>query len=358
MKGTTRINIVMAVLTLISVMILSTVTAAAATIKYDKKYECDGSVIVRYSITRGDKSKGKPYTLTFRSDNYESGEIMIDNETYDITKTYLVEKNSFLVTSFRHNDESFKLMQIMESTPPYIAEEDRTDSDVLSWTAEYEVIHNHIYKETVKKKASFSEDGLLATKCEICSEDGEDKVIPQIPKSAIDINPKSFTYNGKAKKPHMTVSKGYEGYLDILGRARIAYSNNVNAGIGIMEISFLKDDPRYTGSKQFKFKIGKASSRLSIQKTKAVVKIKRSVKKAKTLKMKKWLKVKNAKGKLSYKAQSGHKGIKVDRNNGALTIKKTVSPGTYRIKVTVTEKESQNYKGKTITKIKTIRVIN
>lgn len=74
------------------------------------------------------------------------------------------------------------------------------------------------------------------------------------------------------------------------------------------------------------------------------VKASKLEKKAMTVKRAKVLKIKNAKGKLAFKKLKGNKGIKINRKNGKVTLKKGLKKGTYKVKVKVTAKDDKNYK--------------
>ena len=70
--------------------------------------------------------------------------------------------------------------------------------------------------------------------------------------------------------------------------------------------------------------------------------------KKRTLKVGKVLKVKNAKGKVTYKKQSGNKKVTINKKTGKVTIKKGLKKGTYKIKVKVTAAGNSQYKKKTV----------
>ena len=152
--------------------------------------------------------------------------------------------------------------------------------------------------------------------------------------AAVTLSKKSYTYNGKACKPGVTVKiDGKE--LNAGDDYLVSYSSNKNAGTAKVTVSGIGD---YEGTKTVKFTIAKAANKITA--------------KNKTIKAGKSFKIgaKAKDGKLTYKVNTKAKkaGIAVNAK-GKVTTKKTTKAGSY--KITIKAKESTNYKAasKTIT---------
>ena len=64
----------------------------------------------------------------------------------------------------------------------------------------------------------------------------------------------------------------------------------------------------------------------------------------------------NSKGKMSFKKVSGNKAITVNTKTGALTVKKGLKKGTYKVKVQITSKATGSYNAGKKTVTVTVRV--
>ena len=250
----------------------------------------------------------------------------------------------------------------------------------------FEVCTNHYWQEKVQK-ATPDTDGRIYKICSICG--AEETVAPLLKVSNITLEGTSFTYNGEAIEPKVTVANDSEELsADCYD---VEYSNNTNPGKATVKVT-LKGD-YYEGTKELTFTItkpvdeggnggngdsgntpggsgttpggsgtvpsgsGVAPGGTDTQVTKSVnpmkakaktVKIKYSKIKNKkqTIKAKKAFKITGAKGKVTFKVakydKKAKKKIKVSKT-GKITVKKGLKKGTYRLKVAVTAAGNSNY---------------
>ncbi len=157
-------------------------------------------------------------------------------------------------------------------------------------------------------------------------------------------------YDGKAKQPKPQVSLK-EKLLEEGVDYNITYSDNTNAGTGIVTITGIGD---YKGELQAEFTIRKISQSFTVKVTSPKIKYAK-VKKAKQT-ISKVLKVKNAKGKVTYAKIKGKKQLKVNKKNGKLTVKKGTGKGTYKIKIRIAAAGDTNYNPLSKTIMVTVRI--
>jgi hypothetical protein len=163
---------------------------------------------------------------------------------------------------------------------------------------------------------------------------------------------KAFTYNGKAKKPSVTVT--LDGTKLVKGTDyTVRYSNNVKAGKATVTITGKGD---YIGTAKTTFTINKAKNPITVATKTAKVKATKVKKANQTLVVTKVLTVKKAQGKVTYVKKSGNKKITINKTTGKVTVKKGLKKGTYKIKVAVKAAGNGNYKAKTVTKTFKIKV--
>lgn len=161
--------------------------------------------------------------------------------------------------------------------------------------------------------------------------------------SSVTLSEKTYTYDGKAKTPDLTVTaagKTLEKEMDYA----VSYKNNKNAGTATVTIT-AKDDSEYTGAKTINFTIKKAAQTLKLNVSKKNYKVTNLKKKKFTF----TIKPSTNKTSVTYKVTKGaSKYISVSKK-GVVTMKKGAKKGTY--KVSVTAKASANYKSakKTVT---------
>ena len=155
--------------------------------------------------------------------------------------------------------------------------------------------------------------------------------------ATVKLSKSSYTYDGTAKKPAVTVK--YDGATLTKGTDyTVSYSNNKNVGTARVKIT---GKGEYGGSISKTFTIKKASQSLKVTAAKKTVKASKLKKKAQSVSA---VTVKNAKTTLTYKKVSGSKKLSVNSKTGKITVKKGTGKSTYKIKVKVTAKGTSNYK--------------
>lgn len=205
---------------------------------------------------------------------------------------------------------------------------------------------------TVTTKATLSANGSIVKKCKVCGEVLSTVKIPY-PKT-FTLSCISYTYNGNAKKPDVTV-------MDVNGRKidssnyTVSYSDNVKAG-KTAKVTVTFTGSKYKGAKTLTFTIDKAENPVVIKgKTKTVKYAK--VKKAKqVIARKDVISLSMKKGAVTYSKTKGNAKITVNKTTGKMTVKKGLKKGTYKVKVKVTDKGNSNYKSKVKTVTVTIKV--
>ena len=160
----------------------------------------------------------------------------------------------------------------------------------------------------------------------------------------IKLSQTSYTYDGKAKKPNVTVSfngKTLQEDEDYF----LSYHNNVNAGTAYVNIIGLGD---FDCSETVEYSIRKKANTMSVAVKNLKIKYAKVKKKAQSFNCSKFLTVKNAKGSVSYKIQGVAKNkfkkyFKIDAKSGKLTVKKGLKKGTYKVTVKVTAAGNTNF---------------
>jgi hypothetical protein len=108
----------------------------------------------------------------------------------------------------------------------------------------------HTYGTTsVTKKATTTSDGNLRSTCSVCKKETKNTVIPKI--SSIKLSATSYTYNGKAKTPTVTV-KDSKGNTISSNYYKVTYTNNKLPGSATVKIAF---KTCYSGTSTKTFKI-------------------------------------------------------------------------------------------------------
>ncbi len=154
-------------------------------------------------------------------------------------------------------------------------------------------------------------------------------------KANIIVVPKTYTYDGKTKKPSITVKVENRELRNNVDYS-VSYKNNKNAGKAIVTIK-AKEGSNYVGSKSSIFTIKKASQVLKTN----VIKKNYKVKKLKVKSEKFTIKVSKNKTLITYKVAKGSSKYITVSKKGVVTMKRGTKRGTYR--VTVTAKETKNY---------------
>ena len=198
-------------------------------------------------------------------------------------------------------------------------------------------------------KASPTKDGKITRKCSVC---GKEEIVATIPKAdSYNLSAKSYKYNGKARKPTVTVAR--KGEKIDKSQYKVTYKNNVDAGTAKATVTFT--GKYYTGSKALTFKINKAANTVKVKGRTAKLKYSKLSGATQTISRKKAISVSKSKGKVTYKKLKGKQKITISKS-GKITVKKGLKKGTYKLKVKVTAAGNKNYKKKSKTVTVTIKV--
>ena len=208
--------------------------------------------------------------------------------------------------------------------------------------------HSPVAKVT---KASFDKDGLVVKTCTACKETLERNTIKKA--SKVSLSGTAFVYNGKAKKPKVTVATSSASVLPASAYT-VTYEKNTNAGTASVKV-VLKGS-YYTGTKTIYFRITEASNPLKIGAKTATVKYSKLKKKTQTLAVTKVIKfTKKLKDKKTYTLSSAKKSsksfkkyFKINKTTGKVTVKKGLKKGTYKVKVKVKALGNNNYKASAV----------
>ena len=106
-------------------------------------------------------------------------------------------------------------------------------------------IHGHTYKNVVTK-ATLSKNGSVVNKCSVCGEKKSSTTI-YYPKT-IKLSKYSFTYNGKAQKPSVTVKDSKGNTLKLNKDYTVSYSNASSKNVGKYTVT-IKFKGNYSGTK-------------------------------------------------------------------------------------------------------------
>ena len=159
----------------------------------------------------------------------------------------------------------------------------------------------------------------------------------------------SYTYDGKAKMPSVTVTDS-TGKTITSANYTVSYSGNTNAGTGHVIVTFMGDS--YTGRKDVYFNINKATNSLKVKGKTTSIKYSKLKNGKQTLSRAKVISItKKGQGKLSYTISSAKKNntsfkkyFSINKSSGKLTVKKGLKRGTYKVKIKVKAKGNSNYK--------------
>ena len=185
--------------------------------------------------------------------------------------------------------------------------------------------------------------------------------------TSITLNPVSFTYDGKEKKPAVVSAKLKNGSVVNSGMYTVAYvDKNGNAVSpkmpGTYYVKLTGSGIYGTGRKAYTIK--KLANPMVVKRKKKTLKGKASVLKKKnvTIKASKYISVKKAKGTVSFKLEKVTKArfkkyFKVDSKTGKLTIKKGLKKGSYKLKISVAASGTSIYASKKTTIKITVKVI-
>ena len=160
----------------------------------------------------------------------------------------------------------------------------------------------------------------------------------------------SFVYNGKTKKPTVTV-KGNGTKLKENVDYTVAYPKK-SKDVGTYTITVTGKSANYKGkTAKVTFTITKANNTLQLKKAKKTpsVALKKLKKSNQYVELKKLMTVSKAIGKATYKLETVTKSkykkyFSVNSKTGKVTVKKKLGKGTYTLKIKVTAAGNKNYK--------------
>lgn len=111
--------------------------------------------------------------------------------------------------------------------------------------------------QSVKKKATFSADGKLVTKCKSCGETLSTKKINKI--SSVKLSKSIYTYDKKAKKPTVTVKDSKGKKLKNGTDYTVTYASG-RKSIGSYKVTVQLKGKKYSGKKTLTFRIAPAGT--------------------------------------------------------------------------------------------------
>ena len=151
----------------------------------------------------------------------------------------------------------------------------------------------------------------------------------------------SYTYDGQAKTPAVTVKNG-DVTLEKDSDYTVSYAPGcVDAGNYAVTIT-LKGN--YSGTASKSFAINKAPNPLTVKAKTAKVKYSKVKKKAQSLAVTKVIAfAKKGQGTMSYTKSSGNKKITINKTTGKVTVKKGLKKGKYKVKVKIGAAGTVNY---------------
>lgn len=204
----------------------------------------------------------------------------------------------------------------------------------------------HSFQDEVTLEASLGMTGIMTHTCTECKA-FYTSIIPALTYSLTDdsanvtLNKDSFAYNGKKRKPDVTVTYGGTT-LTKNTDFTVSYSNNVNAGTATVTV---KGKGNYSGSVKKKYTITKAKQPLTVKGKTITVKYSKVKKAKQNISQAKAFTISNNQGKVTFeKIDAGSSAKLTVGKGGKITLKKKAAKGTYKIKVKVTAAGNKNYK--------------
>ncbi len=199
--------------------------------------------------------------------------------------------------------------------------------------------------------ATFKRNGKVTTKCSACGIAGESQVIKKI--GDIILSGETFTYTGYDQRPFPIVTDS-DGMIISDDNMEISFSEAASVSPGSYEVTVNLINA-YSGSKTLSYKIDKARNEPTKVSSSKKLRYRKLQKEKQTFQI--HARVKDN-AKITYKLMSVSKKardyVKVS-SKGKVTVRKNLPKGTYKIKVRVTAKRTENYK--TTSVYKTIKLI-
>lgn len=163
----------------------------------------------------------------------------------------------------------------------------------------------------------------------------------------------NFTYNGFIQRPVVSTINGKrlaEG-VDYY----IVWQNASSKNAGTYA-ALVVGKGQYNGQTKVYYTINKAPNPLRAYGKTKTIKRKKLKKKKQIIRRSKVLVVSSSVGSVTYSKKSGNKKIKVNKNNGSITVKKGLRKGRYKVRISVQAKGNMNYSAKNVTAMVVIRV--
>lgn len=111
---------------------------------------------------------------------------------------------------------------------------------------------SHKEKTTITKKATFTANGKSVTKCTACGKELDTTTIPKV--SKVTLSKTSYTYNGKAKKPGVTVKNSKGTTLKKDTDYKVTYASG-RKNVGKYTVKITLKGKEYSGTKTLTFTI-------------------------------------------------------------------------------------------------------
>ncbi len=133
----------------------------------------------------------------------------------------------------------------------------------------------------------------------------------------------------------------------------ISYSDNIEVGTATMVIRGIGD---YSGTLRKSFQVIKAANDLAVKGLSVKVKKAKVKDSALALARSKVIRLSGGQGTISFEKTKGSDNLKIDKNSGAVTIKKATGKGTYKMTVRVSASGDDNYKSASKTVTITVKI--
>ncbi len=277
------------------------------------------------------------YSVTYENNtNAGTGKMIIalddfrDRGTIILEKEFTIQKASLSKASVTVADQVYTGSAIKPSVKVKVG--DRTLKAGTDYTVTYKN-NTEVGKATVTIKGKGNYKGS-------CSADFT--IQPKSITPTVVLSKKTYTYDGSAKKPKVTVKDGSK--ILTTSEYSVSYaSGRTNAGTYKVKVT-LKGN--YKGTKTVSFTIEKAKQPMTVTAKTPSVKASDLKKKAQTIKISQAVTIKNAKGTKSYEITDKGKltKIKINAETGSITVPKGTGKGTYTIKIKITAAGTKNYK--------------
>ncbi len=276
-----------------------------------------------YTVTYKNVLDAGTATVTVTGMNNYSGSVFL---TYSIVAKAITPTVTLSATSFAYNGKA---------KTPTVTVKDGTGVLVKNtdYTATYPTgrINAGTYKIVVKLKGNYSGSKTVSFVIKAKA------ITPTVKLSAT-----SFVYNGKAKTPTVTVKDSTTALTKNTDYTVTYPTGRINVGTYKIVVK-LKGN--YSGSKTVSFAITKAANPLAVTAKTATASFTTLKTKSLTLAVGKVVTFPNKGiGALTYTKVTGNSAFTINKTTGAVTVKKGLKKGTYKIKMQIKAAGNANYK--------------